>query len=105
VLQRLVLCPYTIRRYADAMADLHAEVLLYTTRRRDTPENFACLCAINGPEHHWEAHIDLPLVRGRRQRVGFVFLSGQKAADELRAAGKFYLYEVHKRIGEAIVQD
>ena len=87
------------------MADLHAEVLLYTTRRRDTPPNFACLCAINGPEHHWEAHIDLPLVRGERRRAGFVFLSGQKAADELRAAGKFYLYEVHKRIGEAVVQD
>lgn len=37
-----------------------------------------------------------------RTSVGFVFVSGQKAADELRAAGKFYLWE-GGYIGEAVV--
>jgi len=87
------------------MSDLHAEVLIYTTRRQDTPENFACLCAINGPADHWEARIDEPLIRGRPKRVGLSFLSGETAAGALRAAGKFYLYEVRTRIGEAVVKD
>jgi len=37
-----------------------------------------------------------------RTSGGFVFVSGQKAADELRAAGKFYLWE-GGYIGEAVV--
>ena len=37
-----------------------------------------------------------------RRAVGFVFLSGKEAADKMRAAGKFYLWEGHF-IGEAVV--
>ena len=37
-----------------------------------------------------------------RKGVGFVFLSGQEAADVMRAAGKFYLWE-GRFIGEATV--
>jgi hypothetical protein len=39
---------------------------------------------------------------GERRRVGYVFLSGPKAADYFRAAGKFYLWEL-RLIGEATI--
>jgi hypothetical protein len=38
----------------------------------------------------------------KRRAVGFVFLSGKEAAEKMRAAGKFYLWEGHL-IGEAVV--
>jgi hypothetical protein len=37
-----------------------------------------------------------------RKGVGFVFTAGQQAADVMRAAGKFYLWE-GRFIGEATV--
>jgi hypothetical protein len=37
-----------------------------------------------------------------RKAVGFVFLSGKEAADKMRAAGKFYLWD-GRFIGEAVL--
>ena len=39
---------------------------------------------------------------GEHRKVGFVFLSGESAAETLRKAGKFYLWE-GKIVGEATV--
>jgi len=39
---------------------------------------------------------------GEQRRLGFVFLSGEEAANILRKAGKFYLWE-GRVIGEAVV--
>ena len=39
---------------------------------------------------------------GDRRRLGFVFLSGEEAADVFRKAGTFYLWELGF-IGEAVV--
>jgi len=46
--------------------------------------------------------LDEPLGPGERRRLGFVFLSGERAADIFRKAGRFYLWE-GGFIGEAIV--
>jgi hypothetical protein len=45
---------------------------------------------------------DQPMRSGEQRRVGFVLLSGEEAARELRGAGKFYLWE-GRFVGEAIV--
>ncbi|MGO4683358.1 hypothetical protein [Hyphomicrobium sp. 2TAF46] len=37
-----------------------------------------------------------------RNAIGFVFASGKEAADKMRAAGRFYLWE-DGLIGEAVV--
>ena len=42
-----------------------------------------------------------PLQPGKTRRSRLVFLSGKKAADIMRAAGKFYLWE-GRFIGEAV---
>jgi len=46
--------------------------------------------------------LDETLAPGDRRRLGFVFLSGEKAADIMRKAGTFYLWE-GRIIGEAVV--
>jgi hypothetical protein len=43
---------------------------------------------------------DTPLAPGDHRKVSFVFLSGESAAEVLRKAGTFYLWE-GKIIGEA----
>lgn len=45
---------------------------------------------------------DTPLEPGTQRRLGFVFLSGEHAAEIMQSAGKFYLWE-GGFIGEAIV--
>jgi len=46
--------------------------------------------------------LDAPFAPGERRRLGFVFLSGDDAAQVFRRAGKFYLWE-GRFIGEAII--
>jgi hypothetical protein len=45
---------------------------------------------------------DTPIEPGEKRRLGFVFLSGEEAADIVRNAGTFYLWE-GRFIGEARV--
>lgn len=42
------------------------------------------------------------LMPGFEGELGFWFFSGQKAADIMKNAGKFYLWE-HRAVGEAVV--
>lgn len=59
------------------------------------------------PFEGWDAILllrDEPLHPGETRRIGFVFLSGVKAAERLRAAGRFYLWE-GGFFGEAVVAD
>ena len=57
-------------------------------------------------EEGWDGYPllgDVEMQPGETKRsVGFVFLSGDEAAEKLRAAGKFYLWE-GRFIGEATV--
>jgi hypothetical protein len=46
--------------------------------------------------------LDEELKPGDQRRLGFVFLSGEEAASELRKASTFYLWE-GRFIGEAVV--
>jgi hypothetical protein len=46
--------------------------------------------------------LEAPLTPGERRRLGFVFLSGEEAANVFRNAGMFYLWE-GRFIGEAVV--
>jgi hypothetical protein len=50
----------------------------------------------------WPLLGDTPLAPGDKRRLGFVFLSGEEAAQIMRTAGKFYLWE-SRIIGEATV--
>jgi hypothetical protein len=50
----------------------------------------------------WPLLGDQPLLPGDQRRLGSVFLSGADVAANMRAAGKFYLWEGHF-IGEAVV--
>ncbi|WP_245968691.1 hypothetical protein [Hephaestia caeni] len=57
------------------------------------------------PLQGWDALLllrDQPLRPGEERRLGFVFLSGQEAADTFKTAGQFYLWE-GRFIGEATV--
>ena len=45
---------------------------------------------------------DAPLVPGEQRRIGFYFLAGEDAAEIMRQAGRFYLWEGGV-IGEAEV--
>ena len=53
----------------------------------------------------WDARLqlgDMPFAPGTKRRIGFVFLSGKEAADAMRKAGRFYLWE-GGFVGEATV--
>lgn len=52
----------------------------------------------------WPLLDDTPMAPGERRRVGYVFLSGQKAVEHLAANDKFYVWE-GRIIGEAIIVD
>lgn len=94
-----------------AEPELIADVTLYATenggRREPMLPGFGCPCVIdrNGPIEGWDALLllgDQLMNPGETRRLGFVFLSGQKAVAPLRAAGRFYLWD-GRFIGEAIV--
>jgi hypothetical protein len=90
---------------------LHAVVTLYPTgdggRASPAATGWECPCCVSGAapvDGHggWPLLGDTPLSPGERRKVGFVFLSGEPAAETLRKAVKFYLWE-GKIVGEATV--
>jgi hypothetical protein len=95
----------------DKPADLIADLSLYATevggKTRPITEGFGCPCFPVGDRSGgaWDARLLLegePLYPGQTRRVAFVFLSGERAAEIMRAAGRFYLWEM-RDIGEAVV--
>ena len=90
---------------------LVADVTLYPTsgggRKSTVFPGWGCPCCIS-KQHPlvgydgWPLLGDTPLEPGEQRRLGFVFLSGEEAAELMRNAGIFYLWEGHF-IGEAIV--
>ena len=94
-----------------AQPELVADVTLYPTasggRRSTAFLGWGCPCCVsNKPPivgyDGWPLLDETPLNPGDRRRLGFVFLSSKEAADVMRAAGKFYLWE-GGFIGEAVV--
>jgi hypothetical protein len=89
---------------------LTADVRLYATADggRKTPAHpgwgCPCCCSTSTPVTGWDGWVilDSPLSPGETRRLGFVFLSGELAAQALRNAGNFYLWE-GRFIGEAVV--
>ncbi|MBY8826989.1 hypothetical protein K7G81_02520 [Hephaestia sp. CMS5P-6] len=95
----------------NAEPQLVADVRMYETvnggREGPALPGWGCPVMISDiePLYGWDA---LPLLRdrhlrpGENRRLGFVFLSGQEAADALKKVGKFYLWE-GRFVGEASV--
>jgi hypothetical protein len=89
---------------------LIADVTLYTTAEggkklaAQPGWGCPCCCSKSSPVVGWDGLplLDGPLAPGDRRRLGFVFLSGEEAADVLRKAGTFYLWE-GRFIGDAVV--
>jgi hypothetical protein len=89
---------------------LVADVTLYPTaeggKTLAVPPGWGCPCAVSkaAPLIGYDAWpiLEEPLAPGGQRRLGFVFLSGEKAADVFRKAGIFYLWE-GRFIGEAVV--
>lgn len=88
------------------------DVTLYTTeeggRTSPTPpDQFGCIC-LKEPDRsgsNWDCRLVLngkSLAPGESRRVGLLLLSGDEAARDLRAAGRFYLWD-GRVIGEAVV--
>jgi len=99
---------------ADALREmtpqLVADVVLYPTshggKRLVVQPGWGCPCSCSNSTNAtfydgWPL-LDAPLAPGERRRLGFVFLSGEEAANALRNAGRFYLWE-GRFIGEATV--
>jgi hypothetical protein len=63
-----------------------------------------CCCSKSSPVVGYDGWplLKEPLAPGDSRRLGFVFLSGKEAADVLRKAGTFYLWE-GRFVGEAVV--
>lgn len=63
-----------------------------------------CCCRMDVPASGWDGWplLDAPMAPGESRKVGFVFLSGDEAAAQLRKARTFYLWE-GRFIGEAVV--
>jgi hypothetical protein len=96
----------------DVKPQLIVDVTLYPTEKggRNGPlvgDYFCCVCMKrrNGKSNNWDGRLmleGLPLAPGETRQVGMVFLSGEMAAADLRASGKFYLSE-GRVIGEATI--
>jgi hypothetical protein len=95
----------------DVVPQLIADVTLYPTeqgglRGPTGPDWFGCPCKVHKEDiDSWDCRILLqgqPLSPGETRRAGMVFLSGNKAANIFREAGKFFLWE-RGIIGEARV--
>jgi hypothetical protein len=88
---------------------LVADVWLYPTseggKRAPAQPGWGCPCCpsttLAGSWDGWP-QLDTPLAPGEKRRVGFVFLSGDEAASQLRQAGRFYLWE-GRFVGEATI--
>ncbi|HME09102.1 MAG TPA: hypothetical protein VKG25_18735 [Bryobacteraceae bacterium] len=89
---------------------LIADVTLYSAadggKKIDAQPGWGCpcCCSKSSPFVGWDGWplLDEPLAPGDRRRIGFVFLSGEEAAEIFRKAGTFYLWE-GRFIGEAVV--
>jgi hypothetical protein len=95
----------------EAQPQLVAEVRMYGPKDggRTGPAQPGWSCPVfvskTEPLHGWDALPllrDEPLYPGDKRDLGFVFFSGQEAADALKEAGSFYLWE-GCFIGEATV--
>jgi hypothetical protein len=89
---------------------LIADVKLYPTdeggRKSAAQPGWGCPCCCSKSPmidcyDGWPL-LEEPLAPGDHRRLGFVFLSGQEAADVFRRAGSFYLWE-GRIVGEAVV--
>jgi hypothetical protein len=94
-----------------AVPQLVADVLMYETAAggREGPAlpGWGCPVSVSKDEplETWDALPllrDAPLQPGESRRLGFVFLSGDEAANAMREAGRFYLWE-GRFVGEATV--
>src|SRR6185437_3541183 len=87
---------------------LVANVRLYPTseggKRLPVQPGWGCPCRVSKTAAGWDGfpQLDGPMSPGEIRRLGFVFLSGDEAASQLRQAGHFYLWE-GGFIGEATV--
>ncbi len=90
---------------------LVADVTMYPPsqegRKSRAFPGWGCPCCISKEEpivgyDGWPLLGDTPLEPGEQRRLGFVFLTGQQAAEMMRSAGVFYLWE-GRFIGEARV--
>ncbi len=102
------------RSRADALKEkspqLIADVFLYATqdggKKLTVQPGWGCPCSLSKSKdalfHDGWPLLDAPFAPGERRRLGFVFLSGDDAAQVFRRAGKFYLWE-GRFIGEAII--
>jgi hypothetical protein len=94
-----------------AKPELVVDLTLYTTRKLPIALGWGCPCTIQRElgtgwigYDGWPLLLDGPLSPGESCRVGYVFLSGQKAVEYLRTANKFYLWE-NGIVGEAEIID
>ena len=90
---------------------LIADVTLYATNAggREEPVylGWGCPCLPSRAAPGWDGWPLIgedPLVPGETRRVGFHFMSGDEAANVMRKAGRFYLWE-GRLVGEAEVID
>lgn len=88
---------------------LVADVTLYPAgiRKSAVAPGWGCPCCASkdGPIVGYDGFPllgDTPMELGTQRRLGFVFVSGEEAANIMRRAGKFYLWE-GGFIGEAII--
>lgn len=92
---------------------LIAEVTLYSSenggRKSTAFPGWGCPCCVTREDpivgyDGWPLLGDTRIEPGDRRVLGFVFLSGESAANIMRSAGKFYLWE-GRFIGEAKILD
>ncbi len=94
-----------------AKQHLMADVRMYTTeeggRKGPAFPGWGCPCMVSQMQPFvgrdgFPILGDEPLLPGDRKRLGFYFMAGEEAAEVMRTAGRFYLWEGHF-IGEATV--
>jgi hypothetical protein len=96
-------------RLARGLPDLTADLYLYPTEAggKGFPIALGWGCPCSGDTKLLEGWDGYPLLEsdmmpGERRRLGFVFLSGERAVNALRSHERFYLWE-GRCIGEATI--
>lgn len=99
------------KRINAAVPQLTADVTLYSTarggRKGAIAPGWGCPCVLSEQNPSvgydgWPLLGEDWMAPGETRRLGFVFLSGERTADLLREAGRFFLWE-GRVIGEATV--
>jgi hypothetical protein len=97
------------KRLSEGRPDLIADVYLYPTdmggKSKPVGLGWGCPCSKDqSPTEAWDGYplLETEMMPGEHRRVGFVFLSGEQAAEALGSTGKFYLWE-GRIIGEGAV--